>query len=90
MPAEQQADTVQFDELLPGDRVEIEHLVTVGPRSWTTKVAGEVVRTERCRHGLHFQRNFDDTVYSDTVLLKLPDGELSIVTMDEFSAIRRL
>lgn len=79
----------QFDELKIGDRVEIEHLVTVGQKSWTAKVCGTVVRTERRRHGLHFQRNPDDKVYSDTILLELPDGELSSVIVDEFTTIRR-
>ncbi|MGD0898414.1 MAG: hypothetical protein ABR915_11300 [Thermoguttaceae bacterium] len=78
-----------FHELSPGDRIEVEHLVTVGPRTWTTKTAGTVVRTERFRHGLHFQRNFDDKVKSDVILLQRPDGELTTVAMDEFTTLRR-
>jgi hypothetical protein len=79
----------QFDELKAGDRVEVEHLVTVGQKSWAAKTCGTVVRTERRRHGLHVQRNHDDKVFSDVVLLELPDGELTTVTMDEFTTIRR-
>lgn len=78
----------QCDELKAGDRVEVEHLVTVGQDSWTTKISGKVIRVERRRHGLHFQRHYDDKVFSDVVLLELPDGELTSVTMDEFTAIR--
>jgi hypothetical protein len=78
-----------FHELSPGDRIEVEHLVTVGPRTWTTKTAGTVVRTERLRHGLHFQRNFDDKVRSDVILLQRPDGELTTVAMDEYTTLRR-
>lgn len=79
----------QFDELNVGDRVEIEHIVTAGNRSWRTSNAGIVVRTERRRHGLHFHRSHDDKVYSNVVLLELPDGELASVTVDEFTTIRR-
>ncbi len=79
----------QFDELKAGDRVEVEHLVTVGQESWTAKTCGTVVRTERRRHGLHFQRNPDDKVFSDAVLLEMPDGELASLTIDEFTTIRR-
>jgi len=79
-----------FDELKPGDRVEVEHTVTVGARTWATTTAGVVVRTERRRHGLHFQRSFDDKVFSDLIVLELPDGQLNAVTLDEFSAIRRI
>lgn len=79
----------RFDQLEPGDRVEIQHLVTVGQKSWTTTTSGEVVRTERYRHGLHHRRNHDDKVFSDAILLELPDGELTTVTMDEFTVIRK-
>ena len=41
------------------------------------------------RHGLHFQRNFDDKVFNDLILLRLPDGELTTVTLDEFTSLRR-
>jgi hypothetical protein len=78
-----------LDELKPGDRIEVEHTVTVGRRNWPAKTCGRVIRTERRRHGMHFRRNFDDKVYSDTILLELPDGELTAVTIDEFTTIRR-
>jgi hypothetical protein len=77
-----------FDQLKPGDRIEVEHLVTVGQKSWPTKTTGTVIRTERRRHGLHFRRNPDDKVFSDVILLELPDGELTTVTMDEFTVLR--
>jgi hypothetical protein len=79
----------QFDELKIGDRVEVEHIVTVGQENWPAKITGVVVRIERRRHGMHFHRNHDDKVFSDTVLLELPDGELTSVTLDEFTTIRR-
>ena len=78
-----------FEQLQPGDHVEVEHQVTVGAKSWPTKTAGTVLGTERRRHGLHFARNHDDKVFSDIVRLELPGGELSEVTLDEFTVIRR-
>ena len=79
----------QFDQLKIGDRIEVEHVVTVGQKSWTAKTCGIISRIERRRHGLHFQRNPDDKVFSDVILLELPDGELTTVTCDEFTTIRR-
>ena len=64
--------------------------MTVGQKSWTAKTSGTVLRIERRRHGLHFERNPDDKVFSDTVLLELPDGELTSVAVDEFTAIRHV
>ena len=71
-----------------GDRVAVEHAVTVGQKKWTTRIVGKVIRTERRRHGLHFRRNFDDKVLSDVILLELPDGELTTVALDEFTVVR--
>jgi hypothetical protein len=79
-----------FESLKPGDSVEAVHVVTIGPQTWTTTTVGTVVRTERARHGLHFQRNFDDKVYSDSILLRRDDGELTTVALDEFTTLRVL
>jgi hypothetical protein len=79
-----------FGELTPGDRVELVHAVKVGQQTWQTTTVGTVVRTERRRHSLHFNRNWDDKVFSDLVVLRRDDGELTTVTIDEFSQLRRL
>jgi hypothetical protein len=78
-----------IDQLKSEDRVEVERVVTVGQKIWIDKTCGTVVRTERRRHGMHVQRNHDDKVYSDEILLELPDGELTTVAVDEFTTIRR-
>jgi hypothetical protein len=62
--------------------------VKVGFRSWPTLTCGIVVRKDRRRHSLHFQRNFDDQVFSDLLVLRREDGELTTVTLDEFSQLR--
>jgi hypothetical protein len=81
---------IVFDQLQPGDRIELKHEVKVGFRSWTTTTVGTVVSKDRRRHSLHHRRNFDDKVFSDVVLLKRDDGELTTVTLDEFSELRKL
>jgi hypothetical protein len=78
-----------FLELKPGDSVEVVHTVIVGNKRWPSTTTGTVVRTERRRHGLHFRRNYDDKVYSDVIILRRADGELTTVTMDEFTRLRR-
>ena len=84
-----QALTV-FEQLQPGDRVEVLHEVKVGFRKWQSSTTGTVVRTERRRHGLHNRRNFDDKVYSDVIVLTRESGELTTVTLDEFSDLKKL
>jgi hypothetical protein len=80
----------EVNELKPGDRVEVTHVVKVGMKSWETKTVGTVERYERRRHGLHFRRNLDDKVFSDLIVLRLGDGSLTTVTLDEYSTLRKL
>jgi hypothetical protein len=79
-----------FDELQPGDQVELLHGVKVGRQQWTTRVVGKVLRKERRRHGLHFRRNLDDKVFSDVIVLEVEGGALTTVTMDEYTQLRRV
>jgi hypothetical protein len=89
-PQQQQETRRTFEALNPGDRIEVSHLITIGPQTWTATSIGAVVRTERGRHGLHFRRNFDDKVFSDFIQLRREDGELTTVALDEFTTLRRL
>ena len=79
-----------FEQLQAGDRIELVHEVKVGFRCWKTTTVGEVVDAKRRRHSLHYQRNTDDKVYSDVIVLKRDSGELTTVTLDEFSELRKL
>ena len=79
-----------FASLQPGDRVEVTHQVKVGFREWQAKTIGAVVAKDRRRHSLHFNRNFDDKVYSDVLILRRDDGELTTITLDEFSELRKV
>ena len=79
-----------FTSLVPGDRVEVTHEVKVGFRKWYSVTKGKVVSKDRRRHGLHVNRNSDDKVYSDVLILERDDGELTTVTLDEFSDLRKL
>ncbi|MBM4023324.1 MAG: hypothetical protein FJ284_14010, partial [Planctomycetes bacterium] len=75
-----------YEQLQPGDRVEVIHDVTVGSsRAWKTATVGRVLRRERRRHGLHFRRHADDKVFSDVLIVARDDGELTTVTLDEFT-----
>ena len=76
-------------QLQPGDQIVVDHEVKVGQTRWHTETTGEVVETTRRRHSLHFDRNFDDRVWSDMILLRRADGELTTVTVDEFTRVRR-
>jgi ribosomal protein L35 len=89
--AEEVRNRQLYAALKPGDRVEVVHDVKVGSSArWKTTTTGEVVRKDRRRHGLHYRRNPDDKVFSDILVLKRPDGELTTVTMDEYTRLKRI
>jgi ribosomal protein L34 len=79
-----------YRSLEPGDRVEVQHEVKVGFRTWMATTVGTVVKKERRRHSLHYNRNFDDKVYSDIIVLQRDGGDLTTVTLDEFSELTKL
>lgn len=81
---------VAFAQLAEGDRVQILHEIKIGLKIWQTTTLGTVERLDRRRHGLHFRRNHDDKVFSDIIVLKRADGELTTVTVDEFTQISKL
>ena len=87
MDAQHVATLQTYERLKPGDLIELEHEVKVGFRSWSSSTRGRVVRIERRRHGLHRRRNFDDKVFSDLIVLQRDSGELTTVTLDEFSKL---
>jgi hypothetical protein len=86
------ATLVPFEQLKPGDRIQVTQRVKVGLKIWTTKVAGTVERIERRREGLHVKRNFDDKAYADLIVLRKdgPAGDETTVTLDEYTQIERV
>ncbi|MEX2173693.1 MAG: hypothetical protein WD872_04980 [Pirellulaceae bacterium] len=88
MPYPQTLET--FASLAPGDRVQVDHEVKIGFRTWYTTTVGAVVSKDRRRHGLHYRRNPDDKSFSDVLVLRRDSGELTTVTLDEFSEVRKL
>ena len=89
MSAATDAKLVEFGQLKPGDEIEVVQRVTVGIRSWTVRVRGRVLWTERRAQGLHFTRTPDEITYCDLIVLELPDGHRTTVCLDGFSQIRR-
>ena len=79
-----------YQSLEVDEKVEVTHTVKVGFRQWPTTTVGLVVRKARERHSLHYRRGADDYVYRDTLVLRRDDGELTTVTMDEFSSLQIL
>lgn len=79
-----------FGSLKPGDRVRITQRVRVGKRQWHTTVEGTVEKISRQLTGLHTDRARDDHVYVDALRLRLNGGEITTLTLDEFTDLEVL
>ncbi len=90
MPEIQPTTRELLNELQPGDRIEVVHEMKVGLKTWSTTTVGTVEHVGRRRHGLHFRRNIDDKVFSDEVKLRLDDGSVTTVRIDEFTDVKKL
>ncbi|HET6882583.1 MAG TPA: hypothetical protein VFI31_20620 [Pirellulales bacterium] len=90
MPAIESTTREILNALRPGDRIEVVHEVKIGLKVWTTRTVGTVEHVARRRHGLHFRRNLDDKVFSDEVTLRLDDGSVSTLAIDEFTDVSRV
>ncbi|HBU36341.1 MAG TPA: hypothetical protein DEB70_00910 [Planctomycetaceae bacterium] len=73
------------------DQVEVVHGVAVGSTAtWSTTTVGKVLRPERRCQRLHFRRNADNKVYSDVLILARDNGELTSVTIDDVTRIKKV
>jgi hypothetical protein len=79
-----------FGGLKPGDRVRVTQRVRVGKRQWRSTVEGTVEATSRRLTGLHTDRARDDHVYVDALRLQRDDGEITTLTLDEFTDLEVL
>ena len=79
----------RFDELKPGDRIRVEHAVAGEGERRPETICGTVVRTERRLHGPSCVCRPDDEAFQHVILLELCDGELTAVTIDESTVLRR-
>ena len=77
-----------YVDLQPGDWVEIVHHVKIGFKEHATHTVGVVVTKERRRSGMNsgFARNWDDKYWFDHLTVRKDDGELTAVTMDEYTS----
>jgi hypothetical protein len=81
-----------YVDLQPGDFVEIVHHIKIGFKEHSTHTVGVVVKKERRRSGMDggFARHWDDKYWFDHLTLRKDDGELTALTMDEYTDLRRL
>ena len=73
-----------------GSRVRVTQQTPLRDRTWTEKVEGMVVRYRQAETGSWFAHARSDRFWLDRLELRLDDGELVVLNLDQFSVIEPL
>jgi len=71
----------------PGTRVLVTQQMPQRDRAWTAPVEGVVTRYQQARTGSWFAHSRDDRLWLDRLELRLDDGELVILNLDQYTVI---
>ena len=71
----------------PGRRVRVTQQLAQRDRVWTNTVEGVVMRYEQAKTGSWFAHGKDDKLWLDRLELRLDDGELTTLNLDQFTVI---
>ena len=71
----------------PGKRVRVTQQLPQRDRTWTTPVEGVVTRCHQAKTGSWFAHAKDDRLWLDRMELRLDDGELVILNLDQYTVI---
>ncbi len=71
----------------PGTRVRVTQQLPRRDGSWTNSVEGVITRFQQAKTGSWFAHARDDQLWLDRLELRLDDGELVILNLDQYTVI---
>ncbi|MGA0172388.1 MAG: hypothetical protein ACO3NL_01930 [Phycisphaerales bacterium] len=74
----------------PGTRVRVTQQLPQGDQVWTTSSEGAVVRYRQAKTGSWYAHGRDDKLWLDRLEIRLDDGELVILNLDQYSVIEAI
>jgi hypothetical protein len=75
--------------LAAGDRLCVTQQMPMGGRTWSTTIEGELIRCRQAKTGSWFAGSRDGRLWLDRLELRLDDGELVLLNLDQLSVVRR-
>ena len=76
--------------LEPGRRVRVTQQMPHTDRVWTQEIEGLVIRYRQARTGSWFAHAKDDQLWLDRLELRLADGEITTLNLDQYTVIEPL
>lgn len=82
MPLEAPVDLCQ-----PGKRVRVTQQLAQRDRVWTNCTEGVITHYQQVKTGSWFAHSKDDQLWLDRLELRLDDGEIAILNLDQYTVI---
>ena len=83
MPAESKA-------YAPGTRVRVTQQTPLRDTTWSEGVEGVVIRFRQATTGSWFAHARDDRLWLDRLEIRLDDGEITVLNLDQYSMIQAI
>lgn len=77
-------------QLLPGARVRVTQQIAARHYSLPTVIEGTIVSFSQQETGSWFAHSRDDRLWLDRLAIRLPDGELTTLILDDYSHVELL
>lgn len=74
-------------QLVPGAKVKVIQQIAARNYSWASEIVGTVVEFRQQETGSWFAHSKNDRLWLDRLTLRLPDGEITTLNLDEFSVV---
>ena len=71
----------------PGKRVRVTQQLALRDRSWSQVTEGVITRFQQAKTGSWFAHAKDDQLWLDRMELRLDDGEIVVLNLDQYSLI---
>ena len=71
----------------PGTRLRVTQQTPLRDRTWTNAVEGVVLRCRQAKTGSWFAHSKDDQLWLDRLELRLDDGEIAVLNLDQYSVV---
>ena len=75
------------EQLRPGVKVKVTQQIAARHYSWPTEIRGTIVEFKQQETGSWYAHSKDDRLWLDRLVLKMPDGEVTTLILDDYSHI---
>ena len=82
--------SLHTDAFQPGRRVRVIQQIPHQESAWNEATEGVITRCQQAKTGSWFAHAKDDRLWLDRLELRLDDGELVVLSLDQFSVIEPL